>query len=235
MYGITEGEPFQVFARRQAGAPGLVIRFECKEGMGILGIRMQGRSDPQPSVAYEEEGIDPSSLRVGRFVHVLANGQRQSYALSRITSDVAGELPSDAWAELKPQTEYGFRYLVVPEVTVAAAAVPSPPASPAALVTPAPATPTRPTAPDAPPPLPPSQSMESVPRSASLQVPVAPPLADSMLAGLTRDQAVDYLKGEMARVHQLQQQVEELGLALARSKSRERDLLNVLAKWQDEA
>lgn len=227
MYGIQEGEPFKVFARRQPGAPGLVIRFECKEGMGILGIRMQGRTDPQPSVAYEEEGVEPSSLRVGRFVHVLANGQRQSYALSRITAGVAGRLPTDAWVELKPQTEYGFRYLVVPddeapaEETSAAVEESAPPPLPGASMESAPASPSTAAAPP--------------PRAAGLQVPVAPPLAESMLANLTKEQAIDYLKGEMARVHQLQQQVEELGLALARSKSRERDLLNVLSKWQDEA
>ena len=232
MYGIQEGEPFKVFARRQSGGPGLVIRFECKEGMGILGIRMQGRSDPQPSVAYEEEGIDPTSLRVGRFVHVLGNGQRQSYALSRITTSVAGQLPTDAWAELRPQTEYGFRYLVVPnEDPAPSAAAGVPTAAAPAAAAPAPAAPSA----EGPPPLPAVALEMRPPRPANLQVPVTPPLAESMLADLTREKALDYLKGEMARVHQLQQQVEELGLALARSKSRERDLLNVLSKWQDEA
>lgn len=227
MYGIQEGEPFKVFARRQPGGPGLVIRFECKDGMGILGIRMQGRSDPQPSVAYEEEGIDPSSLRVGRFVHVLANGQRQSYALSRITTSVAGQLPTDAWAELRPQTEYGFRYLVVPDEPLTEASADAAPADPVAA---APAAP-----PAAAPEAPSTAAPQPVPRAAGLQVPVTPPLAESMLSSLGRDQAVDYLKGEMARVAQLQQQVEDLGLALAKSKSRERDLLNVLSKWQDES
>src|SRR5689334_12025407 len=115
MYGMTEGEPFKLFARRDSIGSSLMIRFECKEGMGVLGIRKSGRSDPAPVAAYEEEDIDPASLRAGRFVHVLLSGQRQSYALSRISAEVAQRVPSDRWVELKPVTEYGFRYLVVPD------------------------------------------------------------------------------------------------------------------------
>ena len=117
MYGLfSEGEPFRVFARRESpGTDALVLKFECKEGMGILGLRKSGRTDPVPAPAYEEEDIDPGALRAGRFVHVLPSGQRQSYALSRISSDVAGRMPIERWVELKPHTEYGFRYLVVPE------------------------------------------------------------------------------------------------------------------------
>src|SRR6185503_6184676 len=136
MYGlVTEGEPFRVFARREnVGTGGLVIRFECKEGMGILGIRKAGRTDPSPSAAYEEEEIDPASLRAGRFVHVLPSGQRQSYALSRISAEVTNRMPYDRWIELKPHTEYGFRYLVAPDGdldgTVASVQI-TPPGAPA--------------------------------------------------------------------------------------------------------
>ncbi|MCA9491723.1 MAG: hypothetical protein KC621_17450, partial [Myxococcales bacterium] len=116
-YGLViEGEPFNVFARREgAGSEALVLKFECKDGMGILGIRKAGRSDPPPSTAYEESDIEPGSLRAGRFVHVLGSGQRQSYALSRISTEVAARLPADRWVELRPHTEYGFRYLVAPD------------------------------------------------------------------------------------------------------------------------
>src|SRR5690242_9455516 len=109
MYGLfSDGEPFRVYARRESlGASALVLKFECKEGMGILGLRKAGRTDPAPAPAYEEEDIDPASLRAGRFVHVLPSGQRQSYALSRISSEVAARMPTDRWVELKPHTEYG--------------------------------------------------------------------------------------------------------------------------------
>ncbi len=221
MYGINDGEPFQVFVRRQANSPNLVMRFECKEGMGILGIRKAGRTDPSPSAAYEEEEIEPASLRAGRFVHVLASGQRQSYALSRISGEVTTHLPQDSWVELKPQTEYGFRYLVAP----GAAAEDSAPRSAGA--------------PPRPPPLPEAEAASPtvMPRRADSsapapQAPVSPPLAEAMLARLPKEQAVEYLRSEMARVGELQRRVDELEEQLARSKARERDLIEVIRRWQ---
>ena len=210
MYGIQEGEPFQVFVRRQSQNAQLVIRFECKDGMGILGIRKQGRSDPPPSSAYEEEDIDPSSLRAGRFVHVLSTGQRQSYALSRISGDIAQRLPTDSWIELKPQTEYGFRYLVAPDdgASVQATPPPAPPSGPPPAAEPLARTPSR--------------------------GPVNPPLADAMLARLPKEQAVEYLRAEMQRVQELQLRVDELEAALVKSRNRERDLLALLQRWQDD-
>src|SRR5688572_7173446 len=116
MYGfVSEGAPFQVFARREGDSSNaLIFRFECSEGMGVLGLRKVGRPDPPPSPAYEEQDIEPASLRAGRFVHVLPSGQRQSYALSRLGEDTAARLPHDRWVSLEPQTEYGFRYLIAP-------------------------------------------------------------------------------------------------------------------------
>ncbi|MBX2800905.1 MAG: hypothetical protein KTR31_24705 [Myxococcales bacterium] len=230
MYGILEGEPFQVFARRNVNGPNLVIRFECKEGMGILGIRKSGREEPPPSSAYEEENIEPSSLRAGRFVHVLQSGQRQSYALSRISSEVAGRLPTDSWVELKPQTEFGFRYLIVDEGalgaaprTTSAADEPTRPPDAGAPRPPRPtAAPSTASAPSAPPPA----------SAAAQPVPAQPQLTEAAIARLTKEQAVDHLRTELARVRTLEQRLKDLQSVVQRSKQRERDLLELLGKWQ---
>lgn len=220
MYGVMDGEPFQVFARRDSNGPGLVIRFECKEGMGILGIRKMGRKDPTPSAVYEEEDIEVSALRAGRFVHVLGTGQRQSYALSRISADVAANLPADAWTELKPQTEYGFRYLVVPGLAEATSTPPAPEPAP-----PAPSLEDERTAP--------TSSGPSASRVAgATQVPMNPQLAQVALDGLSKEQALEYLRTEMAKVEDLSRRVVELEAALRRSAGREQDLLEVLARWR---
>lgn len=257
MYGFTEGEPFKVYARRDSTADALVLKFECNEGMGVLGIRKLGRADPLPSAAYQEEDIEPASLRAGRFVHVLPSGQRQSYALSRISPEFALRLPSDRWVELRPHTEYGFRYLIAPEEQLqqpvkAAAAV--------AVATPAPLAPQAPAAPgpqpgktpvptSAPAPAPandtPTPAIEPVERPAPVArlpslppgtIPqttaMSPPIAEAALKGLSKEQAVEHLRTEMSKVNALLQKVGELDEALRKSRSRERDLLEVLSKWQ---
>lgn len=259
MYGlVVEGEPFQLFARREAGLDTLVLKFECKDGMGVLGIRKVGRTDPPPSVVYEEADVDAASLRAGRFVHVLSTGQRQSYALSRISPEFAARLPADRWVELKPHTEYGFRYLVAPEdqldpaggavatVAVAAVQVAPPPAAAAAvaaapslgsdpLPTPKPVAVSRVAATPEPvqaratgPASPPASSGALPPP----QAPMSPALANAALGSLTREAAIEHLKGEMAKVHALHARVSELEELLRRSKSREKDLLELLARWQ---
>jgi hypothetical protein len=231
MYGIIEGEPFQVSARREgSGSDSLVIRFECNEGMGILGIRKVGRTDPPPSSSYEEDDIEPDSLRAGRFVHVLGSGQRQSYALSRISPEIAARLPTERWVELKPQTEYGFRYLVAPEeelgagnAAVATATADAAPAAAAAVAVAAPA------ASDAPAPRA-AASPADVPLPPR-QTPMSPPLAHAALGALTKDQAIEHLKGEMAKVELLHGRVSELEEAMRKSRARERDLMELLARW----
>ncbi|MEQ1505940.1 MAG: hypothetical protein ABMB14_27135 [Myxococcota bacterium] len=279
MYGlVTEGEPFRVFARREStGANALVIRFECKEGMGVLGLRKSGRSDPAPSAAYEEEEIDPASLRAGRFVHVLPSGQRQSYALSRISADVAGRLPTDRWVELKPHTEYGFRYLVAPDaeldgtkaaVQIAGAAgagradaareptipIHREPPQPHGVASagsvapqphamaPAPMASTPMAAPlaaglrevslpirEATGPLPP------VAPSGPISVPIPPApavISDAAMRVMSKDQVIDALRAEIHKVHVLQQRVVDLEEGVRRSRARERDLIELLAKWE---
>jgi hypothetical protein len=248
MYGINSGaQPFDVFVRQEnTGEVKLVIKFECKEGMGVLGIRKIDRVDPPPSAVYQEADVDPESLRAGRFVHVLGSGQRQSYALSRLTPEIAARLPTDAWVELKPHSEYGFRYLVVPdealqpERTAAAVAAVAAPAAAApaagaaaaapvavAVAKPKPVALPSPAAPAA--PVAPGPSASSVPT----QVPMAPALAESTLQGLSKDAAVQHLREEMAKVSTLHAEVARLAAELAKSHQREKDLLGMLTRWRE--
>lgn len=228
MYGmVTDGQPFDVFVRQEASDDvRLVIKFECKEGMGVLGIRKVDRVDPAPSAVYQEADVDPESLRAGRFVHVLGSGQRQSYALSRLTPEIAGRLPTDAWVELQPHTEYGFRYLVVPEealkpATGAAAAV-------AAVAAPA-ARPAPVSLPDARAP----QAAPSEGTSVPSPVAMAPALAEGALKGLSREDAVRHLREEMSKVATLQAEVSRLKNEVRKSHGREQDLVAMLGKWRD--
>src|SRR4051812_15864714 len=117
-------DPFRVLIRRDnAYDPTLTLRFNIADGMGSLAIRTPGRGEPQLSVHFEESGLEGEALRAARFVHVV-HQQRQSYALSRLTAEVVGRLVPDAWVELKPLLEYGFRYLVAPEDLAASATAP---------------------------------------------------------------------------------------------------------------
>jgi len=249
----AQAEPFRVHVRRQNHADAvIVVRFEVKEGMGILGLRKVGREDPAPSIHYEEQEISPDSLRSGRFVHVLQSGQRQSYALSRITEDVAGRLPFDAWAMLSPVSEFGFRYLVVDENALVAAG-----SSTAQVVTSKPpqshSNSQSPTGPTLQPPGVTAKRPRSVARAAppshagrgitsadnraqsSLpprQTPIAPALAESVLGGLNQAQAIQLLKEEMAKVEDLHNRLAQVDSQLRASQAREQDLLEVMMRWQ---
>ncbi len=241
MYGNISGkQPFDVLVRQEnSDEVRLVIKFECREGMGVLGIRKVDRVDPPPSGVYQESDVEPDSLRAGRFVHVLSSGQRQSYALSRLTPEIAARLPKDAWVELQPHSEYGFRYLIVPEdklqpkraptasVTAGAAVgKPAPVALPAGAAAPQ-AVASQVAA--APAPVPSSAVAATVPQ----QVPMAPALAESTLRGLSKDAAVQHLRQEMAKVSTLHGEVQRLQGELSKSHGRERDLLGLLAKWRE--
>ncbi|MBA2319678.1 MAG: hypothetical protein H0V89_00875, partial [Deltaproteobacteria bacterium] len=117
-------EPFRVLLRRDnAYEPAVTLRFNVTDGMGQLAVKLGGRGEPAMAVHYEETGIDPDILRAARFVYNL-NQQRQSFALSRVTSELCARLSSDQWTELKPVIEFGFRYLVIPEEALVAAPAP---------------------------------------------------------------------------------------------------------------
>jgi len=231
-------DPFRVHIRRQNHADSVVVlRFEVSEGMGILGLRQLGRDAPPPSIHHEEQEIEPSALRAGRFVHVLPSGQRQSYALSRLTEEVAGRLPYDAWATLSPVSEFGFRYLVVDESTLLQAAgkatvVASNPPKAQAPAAPSlrapPVAARRPTAV--------ARAGESESASGGAlpprQMPVAPALAESALRNLDLTRALGLLREEMQKVEALHNRLAEVEAKLGASQARERDLLEVLQKWQ---
>lgn len=223
MQHTTLGDlPFKVLVRPDLGSPdALVLQFEVDEGLGVLGLRKPGRVEPQPTVHYEETDISVDLMRAGRFVHVLGGGQRQSYALSRITQELVRRLPTDRWTELRPMTEYGFRYLVIPEEVAnrrppaAAVTVSAPLASAVSMSsTPSPA---------------PAPARDTLPPR---RVPVDPELARAALERLTADEALDMLRRQMAEVEQLHLHVIELENQLEQSRARERDLIELLSRWQ---
>lgn len=112
-------QPFKVFIRREPGYDlHLTVRFEVADGHAILSLQKggQGKQETSPALVHEERDIGAKELRAGRFIHVLSTtGRRQSYALSRLTEETLERVPDDGWTELNALTEYGFRYLVVPE------------------------------------------------------------------------------------------------------------------------
>lgn len=252
---MASGDPFAVHVLRENNYEKLLtVRFEVLDGgMGILGLRKPGRQDPGPAVAMEEPGIDVDHLRAGRFVHVVVAGTRQSYALSRITPEFVEKLPENRWYTLSAVTEYGFRYLVPPEGIAddAQAAVTLQPVKQSAVAdslgdvaksisAPRPKSVASAAQTGTPAPMgerthgPPRGISSSVP-PASLpprQTPVAPALAQAVLDGLDLDGARRHLGEEMAKVEALHAYVADLTTALRASEARERDLLDLLSKWQ---
>lgn len=251
-----QGSPFAFHLRRDdAYANSVTVRFEVLDGgMGVLGLRTAGRVDPAPSLHAEETGIEAEALRAGRFIHVVTGGSRQSYALSRLTEEVVAALPDDRWITLDLLTEYGFRYLVPPADLTSApveasvqlqpvkqSAVSDAIGSMAALLkVPRPASVASASASGTTTALPAAAQMPDSTLSpnassteiAERQVPVAPALAESALAGLDLDQARAFLKSEMAKVEALHAHAARLERELAASRARETDLLEVLRRWQ---
>ena len=208
-------DPFKFWLRVDEGHQTVGVRFEAQDGRGILSLRQ--REDPSPVSHYEELDIDLESIRGGRFLQVQPSGNRRSYAMSRLVSDVLGRMPPGRWIELDAITEHGFRYLVIP----AGQAESKPPA--AAVKAPAAETRQRPAV------------VASVPAGAPAvprQTPVAPALAREALSRLSHQEAIQYLQHEMAKVEALHQHIAELERRLAMSEAREKDLMTVLQRWQ---
>lgn len=217
--------PFKVLVRPDPVThDALVLQFEVNEGLGVLGLRKPGRVDPQPTMHYEETDISVELMRAGRFVHVIGGGQRQSYALSRITVDLVRRLPADQWTELRPVTEYGFRYLVIPDEI----ANRRPPAAAVAVSAPLPSATPEPTPARATPD--PATSRDDLPPR---RVPMDPALASAALEQLAPEDTIEHLRRQMAEVERLHLRVLELEHQLALSRARERDLLDVLRRWQE--
>ena len=114
-----DGPDFKVLIRRLPGYEPLVsLRFEMNEGYGELLVGDRRRASP--AGAGEVGDANGEQVRAGRFVHVLASGRRrQSYALSRLDDARLQRLPDDSWTELVPITEFGIRYLDMPELAPA--------------------------------------------------------------------------------------------------------------------
>jgi len=111
-----EKSDFRVMVRRVPGyEPTVSLRFEMREGYGELHVGERRRASP--SALGEVAEVGGEAVRGGRFVHVLASGRRrQSYAFSRLDDDRLQRLPDDKWIELTPVTEFGIRYLDLPEL-----------------------------------------------------------------------------------------------------------------------
>ena len=124
-------EGFEVEIQRESG-DGFTfsLRFQVHGGHGDLAIQMGGTSQPAPGRCYD--GLDGNLLRTGRFLVLPHGSRRRSYALSRLAPETLKLLPVAHWFSLRPVTELGFRYLVVP---------PSPPKAQVARVQIQPATP----------------------------------------------------------------------------------------------
>jgi len=113
---MAKKSPFKVYIRREADYElRLTVRFEVTDGHGILSLQRAEKKESAPSLVLEERDVAARELRGGRFIHVLAGGRRQSYALSRLTVETLQRVYEEKWTELEALTEYGFRYLIVPE------------------------------------------------------------------------------------------------------------------------
>jgi hypothetical protein len=227
-------DPFRVLLRKDnAYDPSVTIRFTVSDGMGQLSLKQPGKPEPGMSVHFEETGIEPELFRAARFVYNL-NQQRQSFALSRITPELCARLPVEQWTELKPVIEFGFRYLVIPEdafsatpppvqVQVAASVVPASAPAAEAMRTPAPRAPAPATA----------RAGDPVEPRTERPVPMEPTLAAAALDGLSREAAIAHLRTQLAAVDALHHRLEALERKLASARSREKDLLAVLTRWQE--
>ena len=301
---------FVVKVRRLPGyEPTIALRFEMNEGFGEMLVGSNRKASP--TTAGELPEVQGPELRAGRFVHVLASGRRrQSYALSRLDDARLQRLPDADWTVLVPVTEFGIRYLDLPDLgptqSVAAIQVSSDPTPPRASAStrPSTASPANPrasilaraTSSGTPPrtpsisPMHRTGSATPAPRGASISpalrartsgtpgaprvgqrgaLPGAPrtvtpetsrrvasprpvpvrtldpidtvkaplsmesTLGESAVNSLSADEAKRRLIEEMGKVGHLLQQLEQLEQRLDESRQRERDLLDVLSRWQE--
>ncbi len=281
---------FQLLVRRDPGYELRVsVKFTVNEGGGIISIPQRGSPDAAPSQSYEEGDISADALRGGRFIHLLPeSGKRQSYALSRLTTDKLARLPDNDWTPLDATTEFGFRYAVLPDnlpaakssagVAVAVAAGAPAAAAPSSradkpkrhtlgVKRPAPVASVASTAPAPPPELGggmtpalgvPTTSAAADPntlekgRGLDTPAPDSPPapsadtgvslpkrpvamestLAESALKALSKQEVTARLQSEMQKTAALHQHIDALERKLLTSRTRERDLMQLLQKWQ---
>lgn len=240
-------EPFTVYVRREpSGSIVLTVRFEARKGQGLLHLRRGRGSSPRMQSVQEEADVSADELRAGRFVYQPSRDRpRQSFSLARLNVRELGALPEGQWIPLSPSIEHGFRYLlldgVVPEPSVSVSLSdegPNPPPSPAAAVAavqaaPAPARQrtaaellglSRPR-PVAKVNAEPGHTLPPAAAPAAMRDFDPPPVAAVGTGG-----DAELLKREVGR---LRQQVELLQAQLGRAHARERDLIDLIAKWED--
>ena len=198
-----DNPPFSVYVRKNHATPGVEVRFLVNDGTAIL--RLRGGRTEESVVRNEVKGVQIDALRAGRFVHVLPNGARQTYALSRVSADLERRLDPGGWHPLLPKVDAGFRYLVPGDFGPGTQAGTKERKERTVAVK----------------PLPPDN------------VPVDPALAQAALARLDREGALRMLTMEMKKTSALHSRVSRLEEELAASRSREADLLEVLGRWQE--
>ncbi|MFT6232457.1 MAG: hypothetical protein ACJAZO_002973, partial [Myxococcota bacterium] len=112
---------FTIMLRRQPGYELLLtIRFESNKHAGVVSLSRPGWVDSTPSRSKEIRDVDAAELRGGRFTLIHDGSERrEGYSLARVTEPLLGRIPDNQWTELDPVTEFGFRYLQIPEGALA--------------------------------------------------------------------------------------------------------------------
>jgi len=225
---------FQIYVRRLPGYElSLSLKFKVANEMGVIAVRQPGRPEPAASTAAEATELDVGVLQASRFIHIpRGSTRRNSFAFSRLSAEALERLPEGDWVELQPVTEYGFRYLVIAEGAgtpdPARVQIPGTPGMVAANLGAKGAT-----GPQVAPGQPAAKTL--VPAGEALPEPPMPverTLGEAALAGLTREQAINALREELVKCSALFRIVEDLRDRLEASAARERDLLEVLGRWQ---
>jgi hypothetical protein len=224
---------FRVLIKRlPVNIPLVSLRFEMSDGYGELFVG-DGRPAP-PSPSGEIAEATGEQLRAGRFVHVFPSGRkRQSYSFSHIDDDRIQQLEADRWIELTAATEFGLRYLDLTATSAAPAQATAAVRVTASPVPPREATSSGVTS------SPPGHTPSPTPRRQGPTT-LPPPEMRSVQPSLTED-AVRRLPIEAVRAHLLQEmattvtlgrRVADLERDLRLSQQRERDLLEILTRWQ---
>ncbi len=112
---------FTISLRRQPGYELLLtIRFESKKHTGVVSLSRPGWVDSTRSRSRQIQDVEAAELRGGRFTLIHDGSERrEGYSLARVTEQLLGRIPDTQWTELDPVTEFGFRYLQIPEAALA--------------------------------------------------------------------------------------------------------------------
>ena len=112
---------FTISLRRQPGYELLLtIRFESKKHTGVVSLSRPGWVDSTPARSKQIQDVEAAELRGGRFTLIHDGSERrEGYSLARVTEQLLGRIPDNQWTELDPVTEFGFRYLQIPETALA--------------------------------------------------------------------------------------------------------------------